>query len=118
MKRIVLVLLMCFCICGCGSVEENSVITNEQIEKIMLEEKYVIIDVRTKEEYDTGHIKDALNIPYDIIDENIEIEKDTIIFVYCRSGNRSSIAYNTLKTLGYEVYDLGGYANIDLPKEE
>lgn len=83
----------------------------------MKEKEYVIVDVRTKEEYNESHIKDAINIPYDEIDENIEIDKDKVIFVYCKSGNRSGIAYNTLKSLGYTVYDLGAFNNIDLEKE-
>ena len=39
------------------------------------------------------------------------------VFVYCKSGNRSSIAYKTLKEMGYKVYDLGSINNVDLPKE-
>ena len=83
----------------------------------MKEEKYVIIDVRTKEEYDELHVKDSINIPYDDIDKAIDIDKDMNVFVYCKSGNRSSIAYKTLKEMGYKVYDLGSINNVDLPKE-
>lgn len=119
MNKIFLILFMCLCLCGCkdnNKVSDESMI-NEKIEQLMLENEYVIIDVRTKEEYNEGHLVDAINIPYDEIDEDTDLDKDKIVFVYCRSGNRSSIAYKTLNKLGYEVYDLGGYDSINLPKE-
>ena len=49
--------------------------------------------------------------------EDININKDKVIFVYCKSGRRSEIAYNNLKDLGYEVYDLGAFSNVNLTKE-
>lgn len=63
------------------------------------------------------HLADAINIPYDEIDNNIDLDKDKLILVYCMSDTRSSIAYTKLTELGYEVYDLGAYDKIDLPKE-
>lgn len=111
MKKIIL-LAMGLMLCGCsGSSSEVD------IKQIMEENDYVIIDVRTKEEYEESHVTEAINIPHDEIDENIDISKDEVIFVYCRSGNRSAIAYNTLTDLGYTVYDLGAFDTIDLPKE-
>ena len=98
-------------LCGCGSSN------NYSIEKIMKENEHIIIDVRTKEEYDEEHIKDAINIPYDEINSESNIDKDKIIFVYCRSGNRSKQAYDELTKLGYKVYDLGAISSINLPKE-
>ena len=82
----------------------------------MAENDYVIIDVRTKEEYEEEHIKDAINIPYEEIADKINTTKDKMIFVYCYSGGRSKIAYDSLVAMGYTVYDLGGIAKIDLPK--
>ena len=112
MKKVLGILVLCLIICGCGnSSKEND------LEKIMKEKEYIIVDVRTKEEYDQLHVKGSINIPYDQIDENVDLDKDKNIFVYCKSGNRSSIAYNTLDSLGYNVYDLGGISEIDLPKE-
>lgn len=112
MKKI-LVLILCLILCGCTDTSKES-----DIEKIMKENDYVIIDVRTKEEYDELHVKDSINIAYDEIDSSIDIDKDKIIFVYCKSGKRSSIAYNNLKNLGYTVYDLGAIDQINLPKEK
>lgn len=110
MKRI-LVVFLCILLCGCNTEKES------EIDKIMKEKEYVIIDVRTKEEYNESHVVNSLNIPYDEIDSKIDIDKDKVIFVYCKSGRRSSIAYDTLTNLGYKVYDLGAYDKIDLEKE-
>lgn len=72
----------------------------------------VIIDVRTQEEYDEGHIKGALCIPNETITSQINDElpnKQQEILVYCRSGNRSQQAANKLIDLGYtNVKDFGG----------
>jgi len=111
MKRILSLFVGLLCLCGCSNNKELD------YKKIMEENEYVIVDVRTYEEFDDSHIKNAINIPYDEINENIELDKNKIIFVYCKSGNRSSIAYNTLTNLGYTVYDLGAFSNIDLEKE-
>lgn len=76
----------------------------------MAENEYIIVDVRTKEEYEESHISGAINIPYDEITDNNTLDKDKIIFVYCRSGARSEIAFNTLTNLGYTVYGLGAFS--------
>lgn len=107
MKKIVLVFLILLLV-GCSS---------ENVYEIMKQNEHIILDVRTKEEYDSLHIKNSINIPLDLIDESIDLDKDKIIFVYCKSGNRSKVAYNKLKELGYTVYDLGALADIDLEKE-
>lgn len=65
-------------------------------------EPFVLVDVRTPEEYASGHIPGAVNIPYDTIAGNPPTkEKDSLVIVYCRSGNRSGIAKKTLDSLGY-----------------
>ena len=111
MRKILVILILVIMLCGCKS---NS--SNNDIEKIMKENEYVIIDVRTKEEYDKEHIKDAINISYDEINDS-NLDKNKVIFVYCMSGNRSKMAYDILTSLGYKVYDLGAISDIDLPKE-
>ena len=77
-------------------------------------DNYIIIDVRTREEFAEGHVENAFNIPYDEINDLIDIDKDTILFVYCKSGTRSKLAADSLINLGYEVYDLGAYDTIHL----
>lgn len=87
--------------------------------KAMIDEGSVtIIDVRTQEEYDDGHIPDALLFPVDQITEEsagqLVPDKAATLLVYCRSGNRSKTASNLLLELGYtSVYDFGGI--IDWP---
>ena len=64
----------------------------------------IILDVRTQEEYNSGHIKGSLLITLDDLQDKVEEEipnKDAKIYVYCRSGGRSSMAQMTLQSMGY-----------------
>ena len=110
MKKIIILILTCI-LCGCS----NDSLSKEELNNIIEENNYIIIDVRTEEEYDESHIKDSINIPYNEINAK-DIDKSKIILVYCASGKRSEIAYNKLNELGYTVYDLGSINNIELEK--
>ncbi|CAH0991191.1 hypothetical protein SIN8267_01293 [Sinobacterium norvegicum] len=70
------------------------------------------IDVRTAEEFDRGHVAQAVNIPFDVIADHIAAvspDKQAEIYLYCRSGRRSGIALKTLQDLGYsKVTNVGG----------
>lgn len=72
----------------------------------------VLLDVRTQEEINNGHIPGALLLPYDEIDQKaaqLLPEKEKEIIIYCRSGRRSAIAKDSLEALGYtNVNDFGG----------
>ncbi len=74
-----------------------------------------IIDVRTKAEYDAGHIRGALLVPLETIDSGITsiegISKDSRIMVYCRVGRRSAAARDALEKLGYRHVQDGGAMN-------
>ena len=74
--------------------------------------KNVIVDVRTPEEYATGHIAGAINIEYTSIAQGVAksgISKDDTVILYCRSGRRSSIALDTLKAQGFsKAQNAGG----------
>jgi phage shock protein E len=88
-------------------------ITDEQAKEMMNQNTNIIIlDVRTEEEFDTGHIEGAKLISYDKIAEKEEIkllDKSSTILVYCRTGRRSALATKTLIELGFtNVYDFGG----------
>ena len=76
------------------------------------EDDYVILDARTQTEYDEGHIPGAILIPHDTVAtaaENALPDKDQLILVYCRSGNRSKEASQALVDLGYtNVVEFGG----------
>ncbi|NPE21149.1 rhodanese-like domain-containing protein [Fusibacter sp. A1] len=78
----------------------------------LMDDGALLIDVRTKEEYVTGHIPLSVLLPVDEIASGIEAiapDKSATIIVYCRSGNRSKRAAYELIDLGYEnVFDLGG----------
>lgn len=73
----------------------------------------IVLDVREQEEYDQGHIPGAVLLPVgEITQESASAavpEKDTVVLVYCRSGNRSKAAASELVQLGYtQVYEFGG----------
>ena len=76
------------------------------------EEGYILLDVRTKGEYESGYIPGAINIPLSDIDEKIISslpDKSQMILVYCRSGNRSREASDKLSKLGYtNILEIGG----------
>ena len=80
----------------------------------MMEEEtdYIILDVRRPDEFADKHIPNAINVPNETIGEDEIPElpnKDQIILVYCRSGNRSKQASKKLAALGYtKVYEFGG----------
>ena len=80
---------------------------------------YIILDVRSKEEYDEGHIDGAVLLPVDNIKDEagpVIGGKNKTILVYCRSGNRSSLAASRLASLGYtDIRDFGGI--VDWPYE-
>lgn len=70
-----------------------------------------LVDVRTPEEFDAGHIEGAVNIPLSQVEKRLAEfgPKDKPVVVYCRSGSRSASAARTLKASGYlQVQDLGG----------
>ncbi len=101
---------------GCSS-NENAItyknISGSEAYEIMNSEKdAIILDVRTESEFLSEHIKNAINLPLDLIEEKVESvvdDKDAIILVYCRSGNRSVTASDILVSLGYtNVSNFGG----------
>ena len=126
MKKLVFLLLAVMLLTACGQDKENDQgavyvnITAEEAKQIMdNEEGYIILDVRTQEEYDQGHIPGAIVISHEEIAEKAEevlTDKDQLILVYCRSGRRSKIAAEALAELGYtNIREFGGI--IDWPYE-
>ncbi|MDD5888033.1 MAG: rhodanese-like domain-containing protein [bacterium] len=78
----------------------------------------VIIDVRSSNEYNSGHLKTAVNLPLESI-ENINLSKNSQLIVYCQSGRRSHEAAVKLISLGYEnVYDMGGIGDWPYEREQ
>ena len=126
MKKLIFLLLAVMLLTACGQDKENDQgavyvnITAEEAKKIMdSEEGYVILDVRSQEEYEEAHIPGAILIPHTEIEERAEemlADKDQLILVYCRSGRRSKLAAEALVELGYtNVKEFGGI--IDWPYE-
>ncbi|PHV69634.1 hypothetical protein CS063_14835 [Sporanaerobium hydrogeniformans] len=121
MKKMIIVLgLSLVMLIGCSNKqsEELQVLTAQEAKAIIDDEEYdVILDVRTIEEYNEGHIEHAILLPDYEIESKIEeviSDKDARILIYCRSGRRSNNAANKLVDLGYtHVYDFGGI--IDWP---
>ena len=101
---------------GESSESEDSTyqqISPEEAKELMdAETDYVILDVRTKEEYEAGHVVEAVCIPNETIDDTVTEQlpdKDQLILVYCRSGNRSKQAAQKLADLGYtDIREFGG----------
>ena len=116
MKKIIPFLMALLLLAGCGAQSEESTyrqINAEEAAALMEKESsYIILDVRTAQEYSEKHIPGAINIPNETIGtEDIpELpDKEQLILVYCRSGNRSKQASEKLVKLGYtNIVEFGG----------
>ena len=95
------------------SVSANQTMTTQELQnKLNAKENFVLLDVRSQEEYNAGYIAGAILLPYDEINAKATIvlpDKEKEIVLYCRSGRRSAIAKKSLLDLGYQkVVDFGG----------
>lgn len=118
------VIVSCFAGCTAKSTENETEatkvnigayyqISQDEAKRLMEEEKdYIIVDAREQYEYDEGHIKGAIVIPYTEIEQKageMLPNKEQLILVYCRSGRRSKIAAQSLADMGYtNVKEFGG----------
>ena len=95
-----------------GKKAEYKKITSDEAKKMMETQKVIVVDVRTLEEYNEGHIPNAISVPLETIENKAEVKlknKDDLILVYCRSGRRSREAALKLIENGYtNVIDFGG----------
>ena len=117
MKRILaLMSAMLLVLTGCGGTTvENTYqqITQEAAKDMMDTQEVIILDVREQDEFDAGHITGAVLLSVGTITKDtasaVIPELDSVVLVYCRSGNRSKTAAKTLVDLGYtNVYEFGG----------
>ena len=112
-QTIALLLALVLLLTACAQAASYEQITQEEAKQIMdTTNGYILLDTRTQEEYDQSHIPGALLIPHTEIADRAEEElpdKDQVILVYCRSGNRSKQASEVLAELGYtNVKEFGG----------
>ncbi len=109
MKALITVLSSVFIFAGC--CHEQPTVKDQHISAESL-----LIDVRTPEEFDSGHLKNAINIPYEQISNEITkyaTDKSHKVVLYCKSGRRASVALKTLNGLGYNnVKNVGGYSDL------
>lgn len=120
-KPILAIVMLVFILVGCSTTAND---TNETLEKpfiknisneeakslIKNEPNLIILDVRTKEEYKTGHLINSILIPLSELESRLgELNKNAPILVYCRSGNRSVTASKILLNNGFNrIYNLRG----------
>ena len=119
-RSFTLLLALVLLLTACAQAASYEQITQEEAKQIMdTTNGYILLDTRTQEEYDQSHIPSALLIPHTEIAQRAADElpdKDQVILVYCRSGNRSKKAAEILVQLGYtNIKEFGGI--IDWPYE-
>ena len=109
MPVFILAVFLTSVVLGCGQKEAGKKHTP-------VTDQTLVIDVRTDREFKSGHIKGAINIPYDDIGARIgdvADDKNRRIVFYCRSGRRSGIAVKTLTGIGYyRVENAGGFEEL------
>ena len=115
MKFLSILFVAVLVLSGCGgAVRQNGEyrkISPDQAQQ-MMQDDVIILDVRTPEEFDGGHIENAILLPdYEVKDnvQNISPDKTKTILIYCRTGRRSEIAAKQLINMGYtNAIDFGG----------
>lgn len=118
MKKVLLALTLVVLLLGCKnepsttSDTEVKLIPVEEVLNIVQMEDAQLVDVRTPEEYDEGHISDALNIDYfsdNFVQDMEKLDKTKPIVLYCKSGNRSNKSLKVLQEAGFtKIYDVDG----------
>ena len=120
MKKWIPRLLSLLLLTGCAAPAQQGasyrqITTEEAVSMMETETDYLILDVRTPEEFNEKHIPGAINVPNESIAANAIPElpdKAQLILVYCRSGNRSKQASEKLAALGYtNIVEFGGINN-------
>ena len=104
MNRVIFSFLIFISSCQIFDSSEINVISDAQFNEIQ-DSDYILVDVRTVEEYESGHIQDAINFDFyseSFQKEILSLEKNSLIILYCRTQNRSTKAANFLKENGYK----------------
>ena len=97
--------------CGTTHLAIHERITHDEAVEMMAYQNVIILDVRTLDEFNTGHIPNAVSLPVDEIVDAVTLmipDKEQIILIYCRNGRRSADATAILVDMGYRgVFDFG-----------
>jgi rhodanese-related sulfurtransferase len=112
MKKLIFVLFSLLLLAGCSGDSYQTISSEKALE--MIEGSNVnVIDVRSPEEFEAGHIPNATLIPLEKLEEmQSELDKSEKYILVCRSGNRSATASSLLKEKGFkEIYNLSGGMN-------
>jgi rhodanese-related sulfurtransferase len=98
---------------GCSSENSYKNVSVNEAEKLIAEEKVEVIDVRTQEEFASGHIPGAKSLPLQEIESRMdELDKEKAYLIVCRSGNRSAQASEMLVKEGFQhIYNMAGGMN-------
>jgi rhodanese-related sulfurtransferase len=112
MNRLFQLLIVLFLLGACSTAEVDA----PDKSKELISSGALVVDVRSKEEFESGHLEGALNVPHTEIEENLSLfgpDKDKPIVVYCHSGRRSGIAKEVLEKNGFTaVHNGGGYESL------
>lgn len=115
MKNIILFLFLVSLVSCQQQVAQSTVVSVEEFKAMVLDKDVQLVDVRTQDEFNEGHIDDAVNIDYledDTFAEKFEsFDKNKPVYIYCQVGGRSQKSAKILQELGFkEIFDLkGGY---------
>ncbi len=109
-------LILSILLAGCGAQKDSPSyqrISQEEAKKMMETQDVIVLDVREQNEFDAGHIPGAVLLPVGTITKDTAAavipDLDSVVLVYCRSGNRSQTASRALAELGYRgIYEFGG----------
>ena len=115
-RTITMMVVLLMALTGCERSKADHTyyqISQEEARKRMDTQDVIILDVREQNEFDAGHISGAVPLPVGTISEDsaaaVIPEPDSVVLVYCRSGNRSKKASAALAELGYtNIYEFGG----------
>ncbi len=111
MKKIFLLLIYITIFAGCDKPIYEQ-ITADEAHEMISKKDVIILDVREDNEFNQGHLENAINIPFDELEDRfmkeVTSDKDQIIILYCRSGHRAMIGAETLASLGFtNLYTFG-----------
>ena len=96
---------------------ERDISFDEYIEQYRKTPEAVLLDVRTAAEYEEGHVPESINIPLGELEYSLDAEPGTKVFIYCRSGARSTDACRILNEEGFDAVNIGGIISYHGPLE-